>query len=79
MALHSLDRPKADQLLREIDAFCLKRQKSNRKLAKDVAAWVETAMKINADKQQARSGGPHGAMRAEDVDIDMDFDDEEDG
>ena len=68
MALQPLDRPKADQLLREIDAFCLKRQKSNRKLAKDVAAWVETAMKISAR-----------AMRAEDVDIDMDFDDEEDG
>jgi hypothetical protein len=67
MALQPLDRPKADQLLREIDAFCLKRQKSNRKLAKDVAAWVETAMKIS------------GAMRAEDVDIDMGFDDEEDG
>lgn len=66
--LTQLDSSKADALMKEIDAFCLRRQKSNRKLAKDVASWVETAMKMSSDRRQD--------MKLVDVDIDVADDDD---
>jgi hypothetical protein len=39
--LCKLDAKKSAELLKEIDLFLLKRNKSNRKLARDVADWVD--------------------------------------
>ena len=73
--LQSLDQPKATQLIKEIDAFLLKRQKSNRKLARDVAEWVETAMQIH---QNCKDTKRNDNLDCEDLDVDVDFEDEED-
>ena len=74
--LQTMDPIKATQLLKEIDAFCVKRQKSNRKLAKDVAAWVETAMQIH-QSTTSKQVQTNDHINSEE-DLDVDFEDEDD-
>lgn len=39
-----MDPPKSRQMIKEIERFLKKRNKSNRKLARDVAEWVDIAV-----------------------------------
>lgn len=48
LAVHAFSPEKSGALLREVDQKQLAKQKLDRKLAKDVAAWVGTAMETNA-------------------------------
>ena len=73
--LQSLDPTKAAYINSEVDSFLTRRQKSNRKLTRDVAQWVETAMQISAEKKSSTSGGGAGSMDVDDITID--FGDEE--
>lgn len=59
--LQRYDAPKAASLDTEIQAFKKNAAKSNRKLARDIASWVSTAMS-NTEKGAAdRAGGEGGA------------------
>jgi hypothetical protein len=49
---------KAASLQKEIDAFKVQSARSNRKLARDIASWVETAM---SSKGSGPSAGAAGA------------------
>ena len=49
--LSQLDETRAKTLTKELDQFKVKRQASNKKLARDVAAWVDQAMQINTQKR----------------------------
>ena len=59
-ALSQLDETRAKTLNRELEQFKAKRQASNKKLARDVAAWVDQAMQINAQKTVQRKSDQQG-------------------
>ena len=42
--MDTLDSIKSQEMIKEIESFCKKRNKSNRKLARDVAEWVDMAV-----------------------------------
>jgi len=57
-ALREIDPERAATLLKSVEAFKAQRAKTNKKLARDVAAWVDQAMQIHAAiPQGARQGG----------------------
>ena len=45
---------KANSLEKEIEVFLSKRMKENKKLAKDIATWVDTAMQISEEKRNQK-------------------------
>lgn len=53
LALDSLDSMKSHEMTKEIENFCKKRNKSNRKLARDVAEWVDMA--VNSSQSTHRN------------------------
>lgn len=55
LAMERLGDPRTGPLLAEVDIFVRERAKSNKKMAKEVANWVETAMALG--QQQAGGGG----------------------
>lgn len=50
--MSGLDTKKSSELLKEIDLFLSKRNRSNRKLARDVADWVDQAMQISSENKE---------------------------
>ena len=76
MLLNSFDESKATLLLKEIEAFMTRRKKSNRKLARDVAEWVDTAMKISVDRKKSQENSVE-ITNIDNGDIHLDFDDSE--
>ena len=56
-ALERYDAGKATALAREIQQFKEQTAKSNRKLAKDIATWVSTAMESSSGAMESRSKG----------------------
>lgn len=56
---------KAVSLLSEVTQFKKKLQKENRKLAKNIGAWVGTAMEIN-ERQRIDNGG---AVNEDDIEF----------
>ena len=68
------DKNKALEIEREVDAFLKKRSKSNRKLARDVAEWVDLAVSSSCRKnvtEEAERGGL-SSVSIEDIEIDDD-------
>ena len=53
-----------------------RRKKSNRKLARDVAEWVDTAMKISVDRKKSQENSVE-ITNIDNGDIHLDFDDSE--
>ena len=70
--LAEFDEGKAGSLARESDAFKAHREKSNKKLSRDIAKWVDTAMTIS---ENIRTGKESADLSLDDVDDD-DADDE---
>ena len=58
--LCQLDETRSKTLTRELEQFKAKRQASNKKLARDVAAWVDKAMQINSQKLSEERAEQHG-------------------
>jgi hypothetical protein len=52
-SLENFDCAKAAMLRKEVEVFKSKRALQNRKLARDVADWVDQAMKISEDRKIA--------------------------
>ena len=73
LCLSSLDSKKSSELFREIDAFVSKRKKSNRKLARDVAEWVDQAVRIAAESKEKRG------VNDTDLEIEIESDEDEVG
>ena len=61
-------------MLKEIDAFLAKRKKSNRKLARDVAEWVDQAVRIAAENTRKSK-----VRNSADLEVEDDDDDEDGG
>ena len=57
-------------MLKEIDAFLAKRKKSNRKLARDVAEWVDQAVRIAAENTRKSKVRNSADLEVEDDDED---------
>lgn len=68
-----MDSKKSSELFREIDAFVSKRKKSNRKLARDVAEWVDQAVRIAAESKERRG------VNDTDLEIEIESDEDEVG
>jgi len=51
------DERRAAALKKDIDSFLKERKKTNRKLARDVAAWVETAMLSSQAVSESKAAG----------------------
>ena len=60
--LARLDNRRAGALRREVEAFLSQRTRANKKLARDVAAWVDEAM--HAAERQRGLGGVGEAKEA---------------
>ena len=73
--LGKFDETRAKILTKEIEQFKTKRQVSNRKLAKDVAAWVDQAMQINSQiMSEQRIEGGYSSDNDNDINSDCDSD-----
>eukprot|EP01038_Epipyxis_sp_PR26KG_P014779 gene14779-19861_t len=74
------DQPRADTLEKEIKSYRLKQQKTNRKLAKDIANWIDTAMTMSSQHQKSSTQSDH--MNDHDTgldDIDIEIMDDQQG
>ena len=58
----TLDPKKSRELLQEIENFIIKRNKSNKKLARDVAEWVDKAVQMSVERltDTGRASGESG-------------------
>lgn len=73
-SLQQYDATKAAALQKEIQAFREKAAKSNRKLARDIASWVESAMSTPDSALQGGakgSKGPRGSKGVANADLDI--------
>ena len=59
-------------MIQEIDNFLKKRNKSNRKLARDVAEWVDLAVSRSHGKETVKSMDPSSRTEFGDLDIEND-------
>jgi hypothetical protein len=69
---------KAASLQKEIDAFKVQSARSNRKLARDIASWVETAMSSKGSGPSAGAAGAAGRDNENDSEIPAEDKEEED-
>lgn len=75
------DKKRTQEIEAEVEAFLKKRSKSNRKLARDVAEWVDIAVSSSCRKSEKLEGGRGGGHVTGDVssvptgDIEIDDDD----
>ena len=67
---------RADGLLGEITNFKVRTLAANKKLARDVAKWVDTAMGMREDEV---ANSKRGGATAADLDLAIEDEDEEDG
>lgn len=76
--LHRYDASKAASLDAEIQTFRKNAAKSNRKLARDIASWVSTAMSNTEKGAAGRAGGAGGADLDDTDDLGVLHEEEED-
>ena len=74
-ALERYDAGKATALAREIQQFKEQTAKSNRKLAKDIATWVSTAMESSSSSGAKSRDDGKGAGRKQENEGESDGDD----
>lgn len=58
--------------MKDIDLFLKIRNKSNRKLARDVAEWVDVALSASQPKNESTQGHDQLLASGEDLEIDND-------
>ena len=72
--MDTLDSIKSREMIKEIENFCKKRNKSNRKLARDVAEWVDMAVNSSQNKT-AKSIESYSSSHTEFGDLEIENDD----
>lgn len=66
---------KSREMIKEIENFCKKRNKSNRKLARDVAEWVDMAVNKSQKNETAKSIESYPSSHTEFGDLEIENDD----
>lgn len=70
--MEPFDSQKSNEIIKDIELFIKIRNKSNRKLARDVAEWVDVALTASHAKNN-NSPGQHELLNpGEDLEIDSD-------
>ena len=74
--MEALDPHKSREMIKEIEDFLKKRYKSNRKLARDVAEWVDLAVNRSHGSENANSIDPSNDTEYGDLEIENDNENE---
>ena len=74
--MEALDPHKSREMIKEIEDFLKKRYKSNRKLARDVAEWVDLAVNRSQGSENANSINPSNDTECGDLEIENDIENE---
>ena len=70
--LEPLDSQKSQEIMKDVESFVKIRNKSNRKLARDVAEWVDVAMTASQNNNKSSN---HNLLSASEEDLEIDNDD----
>jgi hypothetical protein len=70
--LETFDTQKSNEIMKDIELFIKIRNKSNRKLARDVAEWVDVALSASHPKNEDTSDRRQLLAAGEDLEVDND-------
>jgi hypothetical protein len=72
LSLEIFDTQKSNEIMKDVESFIKIRNKSNRKLARDVAEWVDVALSASHTKNENTTGHDQLLAAGEDLEVDND-------